>query len=225
VSDLLTAPSSLSHGFDTLGDLLPFAAEFWRSSMTSLFSRVVEAPFPTIRMTFPFAPPAHWRTYERMFNCAVEFDAEFLEWHFDAAVLGQKCPNANPITASICQQFCSVVMTEMPGDSELVRKIRSACLNSHDRFPAAADMASKLGISLRTLHRKLADQGLSYQLIVDGMRRSLATELLENTNLSIERIADRTGFADGASFGKAFKKWTGKSPGDFRPRSVRNASL
>ena len=73
-----------SHGLDTLGDLLPFAAEFWRSSMTSLFSRVLEAPFPTKRMIFPFPPPPHWRNYERLFNCAIDFDADRMEWHFDA---------------------------------------------------------------------------------------------------------------------------------------------
>src|ERR1700743_1455199 len=48
-----------SHGLDTLGDLLPFAAEFWRSAMKSLFSRVLRAPFPTKRMMFPFPPPQH----------------------------------------------------------------------------------------------------------------------------------------------------------------------
>jgi AraC-like DNA-binding protein len=79
-------------------------------------------------------------------------------------------------------------------------------------------MASELGLSLRTFHRRLADDGTSYQSIVDGMRRSLATELLENTNLTISEVADRTGFSDGAGFRKAFKKWTGKSPNDFRPR-------
>lgn len=207
-----------SHGYDGLGALLPFVAEFWRSSMTSLFSRVLEAPFPTTSMAFPFSPPIHWRTYERMFDCQIEFDSTLMEWRFDAGVLDQPCPNANPITAKICQQVCDVVMTEKPDDSELVRKIRSACLNSPKRFPIAEEMASHLGLSLRTFHRRLADDGTSYQSIVDGMRRSLATELLENTNLTIAEVADRTGFSDSAGFRKAFKKWTGKSPNDFRPR-------
>jgi AraC-like DNA-binding protein len=207
-----------SHGYDGLGTLLPFAAEFWRSSMTSLFSRVLEAPFPTTSMAFPFSPPVHWRTYERMFDCQIEFDSTAMEWRFDAGILDQPCPNANPITAKICQQVCNVVLTEKPDDSELVRKIRSTCLNSPKRFPIAEEMASQLGLSLRTFHRKLADDGTSYQSIVDGMRRSLATELLENTNLTINEVADRTGFSDGAGFRKAFKKWTGKSPNDFRPR-------
>jgi AraC-like DNA-binding protein len=205
-----------SHGLDTLGNLLPFAAEFWRSSMTVLFSRVLESPFPSTRMIFPFPAPAHWRNYERLFNCAIDFDADRMEWHFDAKVLDLPCPNANPITAKICQQVCDVVLTERPGESDLVRKIRVACLNSPHRFPAAAEIASELGLSLRTFHRRLAEDGLSYQSIVDGMRRSLATELLENTHMGIEQVAERVGFADATSFRKAFRKWTNRSPSDFR---------
>ncbi|MCA6100523.1 AraC family transcriptional regulator [Bradyrhizobium australafricanum] len=205
-----------SHGLDTLGDLLPFAAEFWRSSMTALFSRVLEAPFPSKRMLFPFAAPVHWRNYERVFNCPIDFSSDRMEWHFDANVLDLPCPNANPITAEICQQVCDVLMTERPGESELVRKIRSACLNRQNRFPTAANIASDLGLSLRTFHRKLALEGLSYQSIVDDMRQSLATEFLENTNMGIDQIAERVGFADAASFRKAFRKWTNRSPTDFR---------
>ncbi|MGH6739954.1 MAG: AraC family transcriptional regulator [Bradyrhizobium sp.] len=205
-----------SHGLDTLGDLLPFAAEFWRSSVTALFSRVLEAPFPSKRMVFPFPAPVHWRNYERIFNCPVDFDADRMEWHFDASVLELPCPNANPITAKICQQVCEVVLTEHPDDSGLVRKIRAACLNNPNRFPVAADIASELGLSLRTFHRRLAEEGTSYQSIVDGMRRSLATELLENTHMSIDQVAERIGFADATSFRKAFKKWTNRSPTDFR---------
>jgi AraC-like DNA-binding protein len=52
------------------------------------------------------------------------------------------------------------------------------------------------------------------------MRRSLATELLENTHMVIDQVAERVGFSDATSFRKAFKKWTGRSPTDFRPRPV-----
>jgi AraC-like DNA-binding protein len=215
-----------SHGLDPLGDLLPFAAEFWRSSMTVLFSRVLELPFPSKRMVFPFSPPVHWRNYERMFNCPIDFDADRMEWHFDAKVLELPCPNANPITAKICQQVCDVVMTERPGEPELARKIRAACLNSPNRFPIAAEIASDLGLSLRTFHRRLAEDGLSYQSVVDEMRRSLATELLENTHMGIDQIAERVGFADATSFRKAFKKWTNCSPSDFRrPERAGHSNL
>ncbi len=205
-----------SDGLDTLGELLPFAAEFWRSSMTVLFSRVLELPFPSKRMIFPFPAPVHWRNYERLFNCPIDFDADRMEWHFDAMVLDLPCPNANPITAKICQQVCDTILNQHPDKSDLVRRIRAACLNSKNRFPPAAEIASHLGLSVRTFHRRLSDNQLSYQSIVDEMRRSLATELLENTHMSIDQVAERIGFADATSFRKAFKKWTNRSPTDFR---------
>src|SRR6516225_457073 len=56
--------------------------------------------------------------------------------------------------------------------------------------------------------------------VLDGMRRSLATELLENTHMVIDQVAERVGFSDATSFRKAFKKWTGRSPTDFRSRHL-----
>ena len=212
-----------SHGVEALGDLLPFTAEFWRSSMTSLFSRVLEAPFPTKRMVFPFAPPVHWRNYGRMFNCPIDFSQDSMEWHFNADVLDLPCPNANPITARVCQQFCDVVMAERPDESDLVRKIRAACLNSSKHFPTAEELAGQLGLSLRTLHRRLANEKLSYQEILDSMRRTVATEFLQNTHLQIDQVAERVGFSDAASFRKAFRKWTGSSPTDYRKAASRTA--
>jgi AraC-like DNA-binding protein len=191
-------------------------AEFWRSSMTALFSRVLEAPFPSTRMVFPFRAPAYWRHYERMFNCPIEFGADSMEWHFAASVLDHPCPNADPITAQVCQRFCELVMAEQPGEADLVRQIRAACLNSSTRFPSAKEIAAQLGLSLRTLHRRLAQDGLSYQSLLDDMRRTVAIEFLQNTHLLIDQVAERVGFADATSFRKAFRKWTGHSPTHYR---------
>lgn len=205
-----------SHGVQSLGDLLPFVAEFWRSSMTALFSRVLEAPFPAKRMVFTFPPPPHWREYGRMFNCPIEFGGDGMEWHFEASVLHRPCPNANPITARMCRQLCDRAIAEIPGGTDLTRRIRSACLNHPDRFPTAEEVAEQLGVSLRTLHRRLAREGLSYQSMLDSMRRRVATEFLENTHLSMDQVAERVGYSDATSFRKAFRKWTGQSPTHYR---------
>jgi transcriptional regulator GlxA family with amidase domain len=73
-------------------------------------------------------------------------------------------------------------------------------------------IASELGLSLHTFHQRFAQEPLSYQSIVDGMRRSLATELLENTPMGIDQIAERIGFADATSFRKAFKNGRAARP-------------
>lgn len=214
-----------SQGSTSLGDMLPFCAEFWRSSLTTLYGRVLEAPFPTKRMLFNYPAPPHWRNYGRIFDCPVEFDAGVLEWHFDAAVLERPCPNANPITAKVCQQFCDRVMAEHPLESQLVRQIRSACVNGARRFPPAEQVAADLGLSVRTFHRRLSDEGVSYQGILDDVRHRIAVEFLENTHLPIDEIADRVGFADAAGFRRAFRKWTGHPPSVYRPPRSGGAGM
>ena len=83
-----------------------------------------------------------------------------------------------------------------------------------------AEMAARLGLSVRTLHRRLAEQGQQYQRIVDEVRRSLAIEFLENTSLSVEEIAGRVGFSEASNFRKAFRKWTGRPPTHFRAAGI-----
>lgn len=219
--------SAIFEGHDVLAldEVLPIAAEFWFASILRLATCVLEAPFPSRRLLLPYARPAHALAYERMFGCPVEFGAEVMEWHFDARVLSVACPNANPITADICQQFCSRVLASLPDDFDLPRNIRAACLNSRGAFPNAEEMAARLGLSVRSLHRRLAQQGRPYQGIVDDVRRSLASEFLINTTLSIEDIAGRVGFSEASNFRKAFRKWTGCTPTHFRANRSGQHSL
>jgi len=205
-----------SCGVEAIGDVLPFVAEFWRSSLLVLFNHVLEAPFPSKRMIFPFPAPPYWRNYGRMFNCPVEFGADGMEWHFESSVLDRPCPNANPITAQICQELCRRVLDERPDVQDLARRVRTALLNSSGNYPSAAAMAGRLGMSVRTLHRQLADYNDSYQSLLDDVRRSLAIEFLQNTNLSIDQIAERVGFSDATSFRKSFRRWTGQAPTRYR---------
>ena len=195
-----------SRGFEALGDLLPFAAELWRSSTSTLFSHVIEAPFPSQSMSFPFSRPAHWRRYERLFNCDIAFDAPVMEWRFSADVLKRPCPNANTVTAQVCQQFLDRMVGDAGSESELSQRIRAMCMNGSGLFPRVEEIAPKLGMSSRTLHRRLAQEGRSYQSVLDDLRRAMAIEFLETTHLSIETIALRVGFSDAANFRKAFQK-------------------
>lgn len=73
--------------------------------------------------------------------------------------------------------------------------------------------------SPRTLHRRLAEAGSGYHDILDDVRRRLAEEFLRNIGLSIEEIAARTGFSDASNFRKAFRKWTGELPAEYRRRT------
>ena len=118
-------------------------------------------------------------------------------------------PKCDPITARMCGDFCHRMLQSFNDDEpELIRTVRSACLNSTGGFPSLIEVAARINVSPRTLHRRLAESGLGYQAILDDVRRRLAEEYLRNTALSIDEIAARTGFSEASNFRKAFKKWT-----------------
>ncbi len=214
----------IGHDVLDLGEVLPLATEFWFASVLKLCQCVLEAPMPSRRLLLPYPRPAYAAAYERLFGCPVDFDAGVMEWHFDAAVMRAPSPNANPITAGLCTQFCQRMLQSLPDETDLSRRIRTACLNSRGEFPNADEMAARLGLSVRTLHRRLAEQGQHYQHIVDEVRRSLAIEFLKNTSLPVEEIAGRVGFSEASNFRKAFRKWTGRPPAHYRSGAAVTAS-
>jgi len=88
-----------------------------------------------------------------------------------------------------------------------------------DGLPKMADVARRLGLSARSLHRRLADDGLSFQSLTEETRRELAEGLLRDEQYSIAEIAFLTGFSDQSAFTRAFKRWAGVPPASYRKAS------
>jgi AraC-like DNA-binding protein len=206
----------ISNNPQSLGTLLPFVAEFWRSSMTTLLSLVLGAPFPSRAMYFPYEAPRYASAYRRVFACPIHFGSSVMEWHFDAAVFGVPCPNANAMTAGLCREFCERVVASGEGQSALQREVRAVCLDTQGRQASAASVAAGLGLSLRTFHRRLKAENVSFQRLLDEVRCSIAVEYLTNTKMPVEEIGHRVGFPDPSNFRKAFGRWTGRSPRSYR---------
>lgn len=200
----------------SLRGLLPFVAEFWRASMVSLKGEILEDRFPSTLMRFPYPRPAHWRAYAELFQCPLEFESETMEWHFDAAVFSRPCPNASSLTANICRDFCERLIVGEDGESPLLRELRSHVLGNSGRRCTADEAAAALGLSRRTLFRRLAEDGTTFQDLLDQTRASLACEYLENTHLSVSEIAERCGFGDEANFRRAFSRWRTVTPSVWR---------
>ncbi|MEP0192047.1 MAG: AraC family transcriptional regulator ligand-binding domain-containing protein [Erythrobacter sp.] len=205
-----------SHNPAALGSLLTFAAEFWRSSMSALLSEVLGQPFPSTLMRFPYPRPRHAEAYSDVFHCPIEFDADHMEWHFDAHVLQRPCPSAHSLTAHICQDFCETLIANDSSTTPLQRQLRSFILGKTDCRVTADDASQALALSRRTLFRRLGEEGTSFQVLLDQTRASLACEYLENTRLTVGEISERCGYSDEANFRKAFRRWRQKSPSKWR---------
>lgn len=77
-------------------------------------------------------------------------------------------------------------------------------------------LAARMGLSRRTLQRRLAAEGLTFEGLVERVRRRRATRCLRRTAMPVKELAYRLGFADPSTFSRAFKRWTGASPSDWR---------
>jgi AraC-like DNA-binding protein len=205
-----------SHNPRALGNVLPFAAEFWRSSMVALLSEILEEPFPSTLMHFPYPRPRHGDAYAQAFCCPIEFASDQMEWHFDARVLEKPCPSANSLTANICQDFCEAMIASESAASSLQRELRSFILANSGRRSTSGEVAQSIGLSRRTLFRRLHEEGTSFQKLLNETRASLACEYLGNTRLPVSEIADRCGFGDEANFRKAFHGWCNTTPSQWR---------
>ena len=107
-----------------------------------------------------------------------------------------------------------VTETGVPdNDDSLRNRIRALLANqSLNNMPSLGDIAELLHMTPRSIGRKLQEEGTSLRLIKNSLRREYAIKLMSTENLSIADISERVGFSETASFCRAFKRWTGKSP-------------
>ena len=87
-----------------------------------------------------------------------------------------------------------------------------------ESWPVFEDLAGELRTTPTTLRRRLDREGTSYQTIKDELRSDVAIDYLCNSSMSVDEIAARIGFRDASAFHRAFKRWTGVQPGEYRRR-------
>jgi AraC-like DNA-binding protein len=126
-------------------------------------------------------------------------------------LLHRRLPNADEHTARECEHYLQLLVSRRIHRAGLASRIRAAMLHSRPVVPSLAALAAGRNVDPRTLRRQLADEGTSYRQLADEVRHTLAEPLL-HAGLTVEQVADRLGYADAATFTRAFKRWTGVSP-------------
>ncbi|MFC7493525.1 MULTISPECIES: AraC family transcriptional regulator [unclassified Nocardioides] len=133
-----------------------------------------------------------------------------------AADLGRRVSHADAAARAVSETVCRDVVARRRERSGLAGEVRVLATQQLAAGAPAASVAAALGVSERTLRRRLAADGTSYQRLLDEVRESLAVELLGT--LSVQDVAVRLGYAEASSFILAFRRWTGRTPGRVRIR-------
>lgn len=181
------------------------------------FGRWLVGEFRPRKVEFCHAAPADTDEYEEFFGCPVIFGGDANRLFYDASVTGLIVPNASEDLLLLLSERANRLLESMSqrcGIAGRIASLMATQLNSS--VPDKTVIAAQLGMSERTLQRRLREEGTSYQEILDNTRHYLARELLKNTGLSLTDIAIQLGFAEPSAFFRAFKKWEGTTPGLYR---------
>ncbi len=186
------------------------------AAIAVMSEQVVTSIFQPTAVYFKHRAPARTDAHEEHFGCPVYFDTDRDALFVSTASL--QAPNLVG-DESIASFFDTYLADELSkyGEAPLERNVRDHVSQAlSEGIPGVSDVAGALGMSARTLQRRLADEGHTFQDLVDEAQRQLARRLLTTTNTSLAEVAFMTGFSGQSAFSRAFKRWSGQTPRSYR---------
>ena len=192
-------------------------AEMTFAAYISLGREVTGTDWNPESVSFQHARPADVSEHARIFRCQVGFGAEANELVMKSSVLGLSIKKADAKLCALLDKHAEALLTRYPYHNDLIgrtREIIRSELNGGN--PAIEGVAHKLGMSPRTLQRKLREHDTSHQQLLDDLRKNLALKYLDEQSMAIGEVAYLLGFSESSAFHRAFKRWTGQTPSEHR---------
>jgi AraC-like DNA-binding protein len=159
--------------------------------------------------------------YHAVFQCPVEFDQAFSGVLIDNAVLDAPLPQADAQLARLHQQYAAARLAALSPPEALVEQLRRWIDSQlQGQVPTRSRAAQALGLTPRTLARRMQQQGLDFSGLVDQARRDAAMSAVAESTRALADIGQSLGFAEPSTFWRAFKRWTGMTPLQWRQQAA-----
>jgi AraC-like DNA-binding protein len=187
------------------------------ASIAAISQEVSTTRFQALAIYFKHQAPNSTAAHERHFGCPVHFGT-----NRDALLVSHEsmqAPNrlGDPSIVKFFDVHLDEELSKIDDDASLERRVRIQISQSLSQgIPKVSDIGGYLGMSGRTLQRRLSDRGYSYQTLIDESRRELAERLLGETEYPLAEVAFLTGFSEQSAFNRAFKRWSGQTPRSYR---------
>jgi AraC-like DNA-binding protein len=154
--------------------------------------------------------------YDEYFQCPIAFSCDSMRFYLDLSTVDQQLPGASKELALMHDQTVRQYLQQIE-KSDIVNRVRSIVVEELASHTLTKQyVAERLCVSPRTLQMKLATLDTSFQEILDTTRKSLAISYMEQASITITEAAYLVGFSEVSNFTRAFRRWTGQSPRDFR---------
>lgn len=169
-----------------------------------------------ILVTLPRSKPKTAKEFSEFFNAPIEYDARETALFFIQDQVEKQLPTGNVELAHANDRIVKDYLSHLD-KTHIAMQVKSKIVDLlSSGMITEQDMANALNMSLRSLQRKLREEGTSYKEILEDTRRDLASKYIQNSRLSISEISFLLGFSEISNFSRAFKRWNGRAPSEVR---------
>jgi len=173
-------------------------------------------------LRFAHAAPSDIEDHRRFFRAPLRFSTAENALVLPTSLLELPCPRADPALLQLLDRYAGDRLDSAPKSDRLADRARAVLAGElRGSEPSAERLAGRLKMSRRTLNRALAAEGTSYRQLLDQLRRELVERHLAEDRLSIAEVAFLAGFSELSAFYRAFKRWNGGTPAEFRSARLR----
>lgn len=202
-----------------LGDVRATVAEAVVLTLKLTLDEAVLGPSPVTVVAFDFPAPGHAGQAQALFGAAtVRYGAGWTGLELAASQLERPLLAANAELLREAVEGCRRELSRRHRGQSMAARVRQILLEGRHGTPGLDAVAASLHLTPRTLHRRLIAEGSSFRELVDELRHQLALEHLRAGRLTLQEIAFVLGYTDLANFRRAFKRWEGTAPSEFRER-------
>lgn len=194
-----------------------FAHETMLILLHGLICWLVGRRVPVLHTRFAYREPVYSAEYKMMYSTQLSFDMPVTQIEFDSRYLALPLVQNRETLRIFLRDAPENIVLKYKSERSLSARVRRQLRNRPPiDWPRFEVLAATLHLTGSTLRRRLADEGQSYQGLIDELRRDLAIDALIHSSQSVSEISAGLGFADPGSFHRAFKKWTGTPPAGYR---------
>lgn len=216
VQEQSVASLTVSASFEVEDQLHQLAIEFCLTALQSLITDLLYRPLPMLGVNINGDAPCSAGPYQAHFSCPVSFDTSRPNsLSFDAQWLDYPLPCAHAVSHREMKARCSTLQSRLESPRDFLANVRSAICARFDSSPSLTNIAASMACSNKTLQRHLRAAGTSFHELLGEARYQRAQELLVR-QVPIARVARDLGFSEPAAFRRAFQRWSGCTPSQYR---------
>jgi AraC-like DNA-binding protein len=191
--------------------------EYQVAEMLASICQMTQRRLVPRRIAFRHTAPRDVSVHQELLGRAPEFAAAFDGFEAELGWLAEPLRGKNVKLRAYFEKQCAQAREAFVSDPAFTALVRQRLTaNMEGGAVSMAEVARSLGTSARSLHRRLSDEGTRFNDLLDAVRRQLAEQYLSRPRLAITEVAYLVGFNDPSAFFKAFRRWTGVTPSEFR---------